>query len=64
MFKSIPIAATIFLIFPSVSFAAYGAKNEFEIICVPLNTQNQSDKMQAGPFPINLAEGKELMKLK
>ena len=55
MLKNMPIAATIFLIFPSVSFAAYGAKNlNLKLFCVPLNTQNQSDKMQAGPFPINL----------
>jgi len=55
MLKSTLIVATVFLILPSVSFAAYGAKNlDLKLFCVPLNTETESDRKQIGPFPISL----------
>ncbi len=55
MFKIIQLLVISLLFFPLVSFAAYGAKNlDLKLFCIPLNTENKADMMQAGPFPINL----------
>ena len=55
MFKIIKVVAAFFLIFPSISFAAYGAKNlDLKLFCISLGAESKSDMEQTGLFPISL----------
>lgn len=66
MFKIIKVVAAFFLIFPSISFAAYGAKNlDLKLFCISLGAESKSDMEQTGLFPISLVfKGKKAYETK
>ena len=66
MFKITRVVAAFFLIFPSISFAAYGAKNlDLKLFCNSQGTESKSDMKQTGLFPISLVfKGKKAYETK
>ena len=66
MFKITRVFVLFFLIFPSISFAAYGAKNlDLKLFCNSLVTGGKSDLKQTSSLPISLVfKGKKAYETK